>query len=78
MNNINARWIKKKNFKEDSPKTLNMVTTNYLSRNSHNDRIANNNCFPNNCGNPVRDASGNYIGTRQLNRLNSRNYYAPF
>lgn len=68
----------KKRIQGNSPKTLNMVTLNYLSRNSHNNRIANNNCHPNNCGKPERDASGNYIGTSQLNKLNSRNYYAPF
>ena len=68
----------KKRIQGNGPKTLSMVTTDYLSRNSHNNRVSTINCYSNNCGQPLKDASGNSVGTRQSARLNLRKYYAPF
>ena len=68
----------KKRIQGNSPKTLSMVTTSYLSRNTYNNRIPNINCSSQNCDKPEKNDSGYYSGNRQSIMLQSRKYYAPF
>jgi len=64
-------------FNPSNPPRMNVIKTDYLSRNSFNKRISNPNCVSNGCSN-VQDASGFWIGQHQQNLQTSRQYYAPF
>tara|TARA_Y100001936_G_scaffold78929_1_gene77376 strand:- start:3762 stop:4862 length:1101 start_codon:yes stop_codon:yes gene_type:complete len=65
-------------FNPSNPSRMNMISTDYLYRNSFNSRIGNANCAPDgNCSN-VQDASGFWIGTSQNAQQTQRAYYAPF
>ena len=65
-------------FNPSNPSRMNMISTDYLHRNSFNSRIGNANCVPNgNCSN-VQDASGFWVRTDQNAQQTLRDYYAPF
>lgn len=64
-------------FNPSNPSRMNVIKTDYLSRNSFNKRIGNSHCVSNGCSN-VQDASGFWIGPHQQNLQTSRQYYAPF
>jgi len=65
-------------FNPSNPSRMNVIKTDYLSRNSFNKRIGNAFCAPKaGCSN-VQDASGFWVGTSQQNLLTQRQYYAPF
>ena len=64
-------------FNPSNPSRMNVIKTDYLSRNSFNKRIGNIHCVSNGCSN-VQDASGFWIGPNQQDLLTKRQYYAPF
>ena len=61
-------------FNPSNPSRMNMISTDYLYRNSFNSRIGNLNCVPNgNCSN-VQDASGFWVRTDQNAQQTQRAY----
>ena len=65
-------------FKPSDPPRMSVFKTDYLTRQSFNDRVANAGCAPNGECSNARDISGFYVGTAQKNQQTQRQYYAPF
>ena len=65
-------------FKPSDPPRMSVFKTDYLTRQSFNDRVANAGCAPNGECSNARDISGFYVGTHQQEQLKVRQYYAPF
>ena len=65
-------------FNPSNPSRMNMISTDYLLRNSFNNRIGNAFCAPNGTCSNVQDASGFWIRMDQNAQQTQRAYYAPF
>ena len=77
-------------FKPSDPPRMNLISTDYLLRNSYNRKIGNATsssiitsnyppvCVPNGSCSNVQDASGFWVRTDQTAQLKQRQYYAPF
>jgi hypothetical protein len=65
-------------FNPSNPPRMNLISTDYLLRNSFNSRIGNAYCAPNGSCSNVQDASGFWVRTDQTKQQTQRQYYAPF
>ena len=65
-------------FNPSDPPRMSVFKTDYLTRQSFNQRVGNANCAPNGECSNARDISGYYVGTHQQNQQTTRQYYAPF
>ena len=65
-------------FKPSDPPRMSVFKTDYLTRQSFNDRVANAGCAPNGECSNARDISGFYVGKHQQEQQKVRQYYAPF
>ena len=65
-------------FNPSQPSRMSMIKTDYLTRNSYNNKIPNNGCAPTGSCSNSKDANGFWVGTNQETQLTNRKYYAPF